>query len=404
MTRRPRPRSARSWRWSPRCAGSGPTRACGPGSGSPPCSAGSAARRWPPTRTRIRSLLRLTAPGDGFTPDRVRWTPRASRSSWTPAARSTSPPSARRLEKDLAAARKEADAGRAQARQRRVPGQGARPRWWTKTRRRLDAARADIARISGRVAALAGEPDRRGRHGHRPRAGPAPARGRGARSSPAVPSTRSSRPWTGSAALATLLGDPQRAYPVIHVTGTNGKTSTARMIETLLRARGLRTGRFTSPHLSRHPGADRASTASRCREAFARRLRRGRAVRGAGRRAQQPVRLSFFEVLTAMAFAAFADAPVDVAVIEVGLGGTWDATNVADGAVAVVTPVALDHTALPGRHDRGDRRREGGHHQARRGRGPGPAAARGGRGAAAPRRRGGRDRRPGGPRVRRPRP
>ena len=91
----------------------------------------------------------------------------------------------------------------------------------------------------------------------------------------------------------------------------------------------------------------------------------------------QPVRLSFFEVLVAMAFAAFADAPVDVAVIEVGMGGTWDNTNVADGAVAVVTPISIDHAAVPRRHGRGDRRRQGGHHQARcRGRAR-PAAGRG---------------------------
>jgi dihydrofolate synthase/folylpolyglutamate synthase len=144
-------------------------------------------------------------------------------------------------------------------------------------------------------------------------------------------------------ALVTLLGDPQQAYPVIHVTGTNGKTSTARMIESLLRARGLRTGLFTSPHLS--------SVRERIRID-------GEAVSAASFiaaydeikpyldlvDAQQPAQLSFFEVFTGMAFAMFADAPVDVAVIEVGMGGTWDNTNVADGAVAVVTPISLDHT------------------------------------------------------------
>jgi dihydrofolate synthase / folylpolyglutamate synthase len=148
-------------------------------------------------------------------------------------------------------------------------------------------------------------------------------------------------------ALATLLGDPQRAYPVIHVTGTNGKTSTARMIETLLRARGLRTGLFTSPHLSNvreriavdgEPLPVEALLASYGDVAPYVALVDER----------EPLRLSFFEVLTAMAFAAFADAPVDVAVIEVGLGGTWDATNIADGAVAVVTPVSIDHTRYLG--------------------------------------------------------
>ena len=148
-------------------------------------------------------------------------------------------------------------------------------------------------------------------------------------------------------ALATLLGDPQRAYPVIHVTGTNGKTSTARMIETLLRARGLRTGLFTSPHLSNvrerivvdgEPLPVEAFLASYDDVAPYVALVDERG----------PLRLSFFEVLTAMAFAAFADAPVDVAVIEVGLGGTWDATNIADGAVAVETPISIDHTRYLG--------------------------------------------------------
>jgi len=148
-------------------------------------------------------------------------------------------------------------------------------------------------------------------------------------------------------ALASLLGDPQRAYPVIHITGTNGKTTTARMTETLLRARGLRTGLFTSPQLSSmrericidgEPlSADDFVAAYEDIAPYA------AMVDG-----QQALHLSFFEVLTAMAFAAFADAPVDVAVIEVGLGGTWDATNIADGAVAVITPIAIDHTAYLG--------------------------------------------------------
>jgi dihydrofolate synthase / folylpolyglutamate synthase len=143
--------------------------------------------------------------------------------------------------------------------------------------------------------------------------------------------------------LVSLLGDPQRAYPVIHVTGTNGKTSTARMIESLLRARGLRTGLFTSPHLSSIrerivldgvPVSAEQFVASYEELAPYVALVDGR----------QPAQLSFFEVLTAMAFAIFADLPVDVAIVEVGLGGTWDSTNVADGAGAVVTPISLDHT------------------------------------------------------------
>jgi dihydrofolate synthase/folylpolyglutamate synthase len=149
------------------------------------------------------------------------------------------------------------------------------------------------------------------------------------------------------AEFAALLGDPQRAYPVIHVTGTNGKTSTARMTETLLRARGLRTGLFTSPHLSSIRERIAVDGEPLSAEAFIAAYDEV-APYLALVDERQPVRLSFFEVLAAMAFAAFADAPVDVAVIEVGLGGTWDATNIADGAVAVVTPVAIDHTRYLG--------------------------------------------------------
>jgi dihydrofolate synthase / folylpolyglutamate synthase len=148
-------------------------------------------------------------------------------------------------------------------------------------------------------------------------------------------------------ALATLLGDPQRACPVIHITGTNGKTSTARMTETLLRARGLRTGLFTSPQLSSMRERICVDGEPLSAEAFAAAYE-DVAPYVAMVDGQHPVPLSFFEVLTGMAFAAFADAPVDVAVIEVGLGGTWDATNIADGVVAVITPIALDHTAYLG--------------------------------------------------------
>jgi len=149
------------------------------------------------------------------------------------------------------------------------------------------------------------------------------------------------------AALVSVLGDPQRSYPVIHITGTNGKTSTARMIESLLRARGLRTGLFTSPHLSsireRIVVDGRPVSAEAFVAAYDELAPYLALVDG-----QQATELSFFEVLTGMAFAIFADVPVDVAVVEVGLGGTWDATNIADGAVAVVTPVSLDHTAYLG--------------------------------------------------------
>ena len=201
-------------------------------------------------------------------------------------------------------------------------------------------------------------------------------------------------------ALATLLGDPQRAYPVIHVTGTNGKTSTARMIETLLRARGLRTGLFTSPHLSDIRERIVIDGEPLPLEAFLA-CYDDVAPYVALVDEREPVRLSFFEVLTAMAFAAFADAPVDVAVVEVGLGGTWDATNIADGAVAVVTPVSIDHTRYLGNTIEEIAGEKAGIIKPGAVAVLGPAAARGGRGAAAPRRRGGRDRRPGGPRVRR---
>jgi dihydrofolate synthase/folylpolyglutamate synthase len=144
------------------------------------------------------------------------------------------------------------------------------------------------------------------------------------------------------AALVNVLGDPHRAYPIIHITGTNGKTSTARMTESLLRERGLRTGRFTSPHLvsmrERISIDGQPLSAERFVEIYEEILPYVQLVDE-----QQPARLSFFEILTGMMFAAFADAPVDVAVIEVGMGGRWDATNVGDGAVAVIMPVALDH-------------------------------------------------------------
>jgi dihydrofolate synthase / folylpolyglutamate synthase len=144
------------------------------------------------------------------------------------------------------------------------------------------------------------------------------------------------------AMLTSLLGDPHRAFPVIHVTGTNGKTSMTRMIDALLRERGLRTGRFTSPHLvsmrERICVDGVPLSAERFVELYDEIEPYVQMVDD-----RQPAPLSFFEVLTGMMFAAFADAPVDVAVIEVGLGGTWDATNVVDGTVAVVGPVAMDH-------------------------------------------------------------
>jgi dihydrofolate synthase/folylpolyglutamate synthase len=147
--------------------------------------------------------------------------------------------------------------------------------------------------------------------------------------------------------LVELLGDPQKTYPVVHLTGTNGKTSTARMIDTLLREAGLRTGRFTSPHLEsvreRITLNGDPISEERFVAAYAEIAPYLDVVD-----AEQKHPLTFFEVMTAMAYSVFADAPVDVAVIEVGLGGSWDSTNVADGTVSVITPVAVDHAHLLG--------------------------------------------------------
>ena len=150
-------------------------------------------------------------------------------------------------------------------------------------------------------------------------------------------------------ALTELLGDPQQAYPVIHLTGTNGKGSTAAMIESLLRADGLRTGRFTSPHVSNVTERITINGESISEERFdATWLEVAPYVALVDERRIDGVPMTFFEIITAMAYAAFADAPVDVAVIEVGLGGTWDATNVADAGVAVITPIDVDHAHLLG--------------------------------------------------------
>lgn len=154
-----------------------------------------------------------------------------------------------------------------------------------------------------------------------------------------------------TARVLELLNDPQKTYRVIHITGTNGKTSTARMMESLVRAHGLRTGLFTSPHLNRFTErmmvdgepADDGAVADAWEEILpfidfvdAELANEGDAP------------LTFFELLTVLAFVVFADAPVDVAVIEVGMGGSWDSTNTADGDVAVITPIALDHTSRLG--------------------------------------------------------
>jgi len=144
------------------------------------------------------------------------------------------------------------------------------------------------------------------------------------------------------AALVDILGSPQLTYPTIHVGGTNGKTTTARMIDALLFEMGLRTGRFTSPHL----------------ESYLERI----CINGQPIDAKELIfsfndvspyfdlmdskfdnPISFFEAITALAFAAFAEHPIDVGVIEVGMGGQWDATNVVVADVSVITPIGLDH-------------------------------------------------------------
>ena len=142
--------------------------------------------------------------------------------------------------------------------------------------------------------------------------------------------------------LCDALGSPQLSYPTIHITGTNGKTTTSRMIDALLYQLGYRTGRFTSPHL----------------ESITERIAiNGEPISPEGFVAtyddialylemvdsQMSHRLSFFEAICAMAFVAFAEYPIDVGVIEVGMGGEWDATNVVNGAVNVITPIGFDH-------------------------------------------------------------
>jgi len=150
-------------------------------------------------------------------------------------------------------------------------------------------------------------------------------------------------------ALCDLLGSPQDAYPVIQITGTNGKGSTALMIDSLLRALGLRTGRISSPHLvdlteriaidGRPMDADAFDELVAETQPFVD-LVDAQAIDG--------IPMTFFEVMTGLAYAAFAQAPVDVAVVEVGMGGSWDATSVADASVAVLCPIDLDHTHLLG--------------------------------------------------------
>ena len=143
--------------------------------------------------------------------------------------------------------------------------------------------------------------------------------------------------------LCAAMGDPQHAAPVIHVTGTNGKGSTVQMISRLLMTSGLTVGTYTSPHLERINERIQRNGEPISDEEFAEQI-----AAIAQLEAITGVRPSFFEAITAAAFRWFADVAVDVMVIEVGLLGRWDATNVVDATVAVITNIGLDHTEFAG--------------------------------------------------------
>ncbi|MGW0183602.1 bifunctional tetrahydrofolate synthase/dihydrofolate synthase [Nocardia sp. NPDC003345] len=161
------------------------------------------------------------------------------------------------------------------------------------------------------------------------------------------PETKIEPSLTRIATLMDVLGSPQHGYPAIHIAGTNGKTSVTRMIDALLTALHRRTGRFTSPHLQlateRISIDNRPISPGHYVELYREMQPYIEMIDAQSETAGGPP-MSKFEVLTAMAFAAFAEAPVDVAVVETGMGGSWDATNVIDGQVAVITPIGLDHT------------------------------------------------------------
>ncbi|TQF73702.1 bifunctional folylpolyglutamate synthase/dihydrofolate synthase [Rhodococcus spelaei] len=165
------------------------------------------------------------------------------------------------------------------------------------------------------------------------------------------PETKIEPSLTRIAALMDLLGSPQHSYPAIHVAGTNGKTSVTRMIDALLTRLHRRVGRTTSPHLqlaTERISIDGKPISPRLYVDTYNELAPYIAMVDAQSEAAGGPAMSKFEVLTAMAYAAFAEAPVDVAVVEVGLGGRWDATNVIDGQVAVITPISLDHVEFLG--------------------------------------------------------
>jgi dihydrofolate synthase/folylpolyglutamate synthase len=150
-------------------------------------------------------------------------------------------------------------------------------------------------------------------------------------------------------ALCDLLGSPEKSCPVILIAGTNGKGSTALMIDSLLRSLGLRVGRYSSPHLvdlTERISIDGADISDETFDDLVEQVLP--LVELVDAQLIDGVAMTFFEVMTALAYAAFADAPVDVAVVEVGLGGRWDATNIVEAQVAVVCPIDLDHTHLLG--------------------------------------------------------
>ena len=148
-----------------------------------------------------------------------------------------------------------------------------------------------------------------------------------------------------------ILGNPEKTYPVVHVTGTNGKSSTCRMIEALLRSHGLHTGLFTSPHLVSITERICINGEPIANDFFSKtwqELAPCLDYIDEGLTKENNSKLSYFETITAMAFLAFANSPVDVAIIEVGMGGHWDATNVVVSDVAVFTPIDLDHVPILG--------------------------------------------------------
>ncbi|MGC4963940.1 bifunctional tetrahydrofolate synthase/dihydrofolate synthase [Gordonia sp. DT218] len=160
------------------------------------------------------------------------------------------------------------------------------------------------------------------------------------------PETRIEPSLTRISALMDLLGSPQHSYPAIHIAGTNGKTSVTRMVDALLIALHRRTGRITSPHLQRvteRISVDGRPISARHYIDTYRELEPYITMVDDSSTATGGPRMSKFEVLIAMSYAVFAEAPVDVAVVETGMGGRWDATNVIDAAVAVITPIAMDH-------------------------------------------------------------